>query len=63
MAVSDVKSVISDFGSETVALIDALGKMETKIAAIESLLEQVTGVSMKDSTDTETEETTEETSN
>lgn len=38
LALSDVKSVVSDFGSETVAMIDAIKSLEAKMAAIEVLL-------------------------
>lgn len=58
MAVGDVKSVISDFGSETRALIEAMGKMEDKIAAIEELLAGTFGTSGE--TDTADESTVDE---
>jgi len=38
LALSEVKSVVSDFGSETVAMIDAIKSLEAKMAAIEKLL-------------------------
>lgn len=44
LPLSDVKSVISDFGSETVATIDAIKSLEEKIAAIEKLLAGKLGV-------------------
>lgn len=64
MAVSDVSTVISDFGSETIAMIEAIGKMEDKIAAIEEILAAHTGITAgAEETveeETETAETTEE---
>lgn len=55
MAVSNVKTVISDFGSETMAIIEAMEKMEEKIAAIEELLAGNLGLSTGDTEETETD--------
>lgn len=54
LPLADVKSVISDFGSETVATIDAIKALEDKIAAIEALLAGKFGTT----TSTETTDTT-----
>ncbi len=59
MAVSDVEKVISDFGSETRAVIEAMEKMEDKIAAIEKLLAGEFGVDLGETED-ETEPDDEE---
>jgi flagellar basal-body rod modification protein FlgD len=42
LALSDVKSVVSDFGSETVAMIEAIKSLEAKMAAIQELLDTKT---------------------
>ncbi len=51
IALSDVETVISDFGSETVAMIEALTKMEDKIGAIEELLATLIGVPGEETSD------------
>ena len=57
LALSEVKSVVSDFGSETVAMIDAIKTLEAKLAAIEKLLgaketATTTSIIATDTTDT-----------
>jgi flagellar basal-body rod modification protein FlgD len=66
IALSDISTIISDFGSETVAMISSIDTMSEKITAIEALLTQLMGSESSDdttedtettvSTDTETEE-------
>lgn len=53
IALKDVTTVISDFGSETVAMIKAIDSMKDKITAIEALLEKMTGEETTEDTTTE----------
>lgn len=61
LPLADVKAVISDFGSETVATIDAIKALEDKIAAIETLLSKQFGTGTTEESTTETKDSTTDT--
>lgn len=56
MAMSSVENIISDFGSETRAMIAAINTMEDKVAAIQEILAKFTGIEAEDTTADEAKE-------
>jgi len=57
MAMGSVDNIISDFGSETRAMIEAISSMEDKIVAIEEMLAKFTGVEVENTNEDEVNET------
>ena len=57
MAMENVENIISDFGMETTAMIEAINSMEDKVAAIEEILAKFTGVETDDSTESDDDAT------
>ena len=57
MAMDSVDNIISDFGSETRAMIEAINTMEDKVAAIEEILAKFTGIEAEDTNADEVNET------
>ena len=60
MALENVENIISDFGMETSAMIEAINSMEDKVAAIEEILAEFTGVSADDDSSTDETSSTED---
>lgn len=56
MAMENVENIISDFGSETRAMIEAINTMEDKVAAIEEILAKFTGIEAGETDETSADE-------
>lgn len=56
MAMENVENIISDFGSETRAMIEAINTMEDKVAAIEEILAKFTGIDAEETQETSADE-------